>query len=135
MLSAWRSAVPRIFKNGWFQRFARKEKLSDELLMYAVARAERGLVDADLGGGIIKQRIARPGGGKSGGYRTLIFLRSGDRAIFAFGFAKSAQANISKADLALLKQAASEALGWSEDELNRLAASGVLVEIEDDQEY
>lgn len=94
-------------------------------------RAESGLVDADLGGGVIKQRVARPGKGKSGGYRTLILFRQGDRAVFAFGFAKSAQANISKADLALLRDAATEALKWNDEDLDRLVASGTLVEIDD----
>lgn len=88
-------------------------------------------MDADLGGGVIKQRVARAGQGKSGGYRTLILFRQGDRAIFAFGFAKSAQANISKADLALLRDAAIEALEWNDEELDRLVASGTLVEIDD----
>jgi hypothetical protein len=97
-------------------------------------RADSGLVDADLGGGVIKQRVARPGRGKSGGYRTLILFRQGDRAIFAFGFAKSAQANISAADLALLRDAAVEALGWDDAELDRLVAAGALVEIEDEHE-
>jgi len=96
-----------------------------------VKRAESGLVDADLGGGVIKQRVARPGTGKSGGYRTLILFRQGDRAIFAFGFAKSAQANISKAYLALLRDAATEALEWNDEELDRLVVSGTLVEIDD----
>ncbi len=94
-------------------------------------RAESGLVDADLGGGVIKQRVARNGQGKSGGYRTLILFRQGDRAIFAFGFAKSGQANISKADLAVLRSAATEALEWSGEELDRLIASGTLMEIDD----
>lgn len=97
-------------------------------------RAESGLIDADLGGGVVKQRVARPGQGKSGGYRTLILFRRGDRAIFAFGFAKNAQANISKTDLVLLKDAAAEALGWDDEELNRLVASGTLVEIEHESE-
>lgn len=127
-------AVTRIFKNGWFERFARKERLSDSALREAVEGAESGLVDADLGGGVIKQRVARPGKGKSGGYRTLILYRQGDRAIFAFGFAKSAQANISKADLALLKDSAAEALGWDGEELDRLVASGTLVEIENERD-
>ena len=64
----------------------------------------------------------------------MILFRQGDHAIFAFGFAKSAQANISKRDLALLKDAATEALGWSGEEFDRLAASGTLVEIEDERE-
>lgn len=123
-----------MFKNGWFERFARKERLADEALSDAVQRAEGGLVDADLGGGVIKQRVARAGKGKSGGYRTLILFRKGDRAIFAFGFAKSAQANISKADLALLRDAAAEALEWNDGELDRLVASGALKEIDDGQD-
>jgi hypothetical protein len=91
-------------------------------------------VDADLGGHVIKQRVARAGQGKSGGYRTLILFRQGDRAIFAFGFAKSAQANISKADLALFRDAAAEALGWTQEELDRLVASGALTEIKDGED-
>ncbi len=126
-----RTQVIRIFKNGWFERFSRKERIDDSTLWEAVQRAEAGLIDADLGGGVIKQRVARPGQGKSGGYRTLILFRQGDRAIFAFGFAKSGQANISKADLALLKEAAAEALGWSGMELDRLVVAGTLKEIED----
>jgi hypothetical protein len=125
-----RTAIARIFKNGWFERFARKERIADAWLREAVERAEGGLVDADLGGGVIKQRVALTGQGKSGGYRTLILFRQGDKAIFAFGFAKSAQANISKADLALLRNAASEALEWSAGELDRLVALGTLVEID-----
>ncbi|WP_336970037.1 type II toxin-antitoxin system RelE/ParE family toxin [Sphingobium aromaticiconvertens] len=126
-----RTAIARIFKNGWFERFARKERIADASLREAVQRAESGLVDADLGGGVIKQRVARTGQGKSGGYRTLILFRQGDKAIFAFGFAKSAQANISKADLGLLRNAATEALEWNAGELDRLVASGTLVEIDD----
>jgi len=127
-------AIPRLFKNGWFERFARKERLDDAALVEAIERAERGLVDADLGGGVIKQRVARAGQGRSGGYRTLILFRQGDRAIFAFGFAKSRQENISQADLAVLRQAADEALGWSEDDMDRLVAAGALVEIEHGQD-
>jgi hypothetical protein len=124
----------RIFKNSWFERFARKENLSDSALAQAVAQAENGLIGADLGGGVIKQRVARSGKGKSGGYRTLILFRQGDRAIFAFGFAKRGQANISHADLTLLRKAAEEALKWSDVELDRLATTGALIEIEDEHE-
>lgn len=100
----------------------------------AVERADNGLVDADLGGGVVKQRVAREGKGKSGGYRTLILYRQGDRAVFAYGFAKSAQANISKADLAILRDAATEAFRWSDYELDRLVLSGALMEIDDENE-
>jgi len=85
----------RILKNIWFERFARKERITDAMLREAIAAAERGLIDADLGGGVIKQRIARPGQGKSGGYRSIILFKSGDRALFVYGFAKNHQENIS----------------------------------------
>ena len=68
----------RVFKNAWFGRFARKDKISADLLWEAVERAERGLIDADLGGGVIKQRIARPGAGKSKGYRSIVIYRKGE---------------------------------------------------------
>jgi hypothetical protein len=66
----------RILKNRWFQRFARKEAITDQALCGAVDRANQGLIDADLGSGLIKQRVARPGAGRSGGYRTLILFRA-----------------------------------------------------------
>jgi hypothetical protein len=119
----------RVFKNLWFARFARKERISDTALCDAVARAEQGLLDADLGGGLIKQRVARPGAGKSGGYRTLIFYRSGARAVFAFGFAKSDFGNIEDKDEIRLKEAAKLALGFSELDVDRLVKAGKLLEV------
>ncbi|MCC9395659.1 type II toxin-antitoxin system RelE/ParE family toxin, partial [Enterobacter hormaechei subsp. steigerwaltii] len=62
----------RIFKNQWIVKFAKKHKINDSELLEAVERADNGLIDADLGGGVIKQRIARQGQGRSGGYRSLI---------------------------------------------------------------
>lgn len=76
----------RIFKNTWFIRFARAQGISDETLLEAIIRAERGQVDADLGGGVIKQRLARPGQGRAKGYRSIILLREGHRAFFEYGF-------------------------------------------------
>jgi hypothetical protein len=70
----------RIFKNKPFARFARKARLADPALREAIANAAKGLIDADLGGGVVKQRIARAGGGKSGGFRTIILFRAGTRA-------------------------------------------------------
>ena len=72
----------RVFKNAWFGRFARKEGISAAALWDAVGRAERGQVDADLGGGVIKQRIARPGEGRSKGYRSIVLFLKGERAFF-----------------------------------------------------
>ena len=72
----------QVFKTRWLARFARHERIPDRSLLEAIARAERGLVDADLGGGLIKQRVARKGQGRSGGYRMLIAYRTKDRAVF-----------------------------------------------------
>ncbi len=119
----------RVFKNGWFAKFARKERISDRSLCEAVARAEAGLVDADLGGGLIKQRVARPGAGKSGGYRTLIFFRMETRAVFAFGFAKNDKANLNAAEEAAFKTAAKLVLAFSDDQMDVELESGRLTEV------
>ncbi|EDT5580287.1 type II toxin-antitoxin system RelE/ParE family toxin [Salmonella enterica subsp. enterica serovar Kokomlemle] len=70
--------IVRIFKNAWFERFARKQCITDRALHDAIERAEKGLIDADLGGGVIKQRVARQGQGKSGGYRTIVLYKTAD---------------------------------------------------------
>lgn len=120
----------RIFKNAWFQKFARKEQISDAALCEAVARADRGLIDADVGGGVIKQRVARPGEGRSGGYRTLIFFRMGTRAVFAFGFAKNDRDNIGAEDERILKSTAKLTLGLSDVEIDVLVQAGKLEEVD-----
>jgi hypothetical protein len=125
----------RIFKTRAFGRFARKERIGDALLCEAIERAERGFVDADLGGHVIKQRVARPGQGRSGGYRTLIAYRSKTRAVFLFGFAKNDQDNIDDDELKELRKAAAEMLSWSGDEVAALVAGGKWMEIDrDDQD-
>ncbi len=103
------------------------------MLCEAIERAERGNVDADLGGGIIKQRVARPGQGRSGGYRTLIAFRSQTRAVFLFGFAKSDLDNIDDADLKRLREAAAELLTWTEDEADAMVDAGNWTEIGKDE--
>lgn len=119
----------RVFKNAWFQKFARKEKISDAALCEAVARAEAGLIDADLGGGLLKQRVARPGAGKSGGYRTLIFFRVKTRAVFAFGFAKNDRANLDEDEEATFKKAAKLVLAFSDEQMDAELESGRLAEV------
>ncbi len=121
------------FKTKAFTRFADKAGLSDAALCRAVENAGRGLVFADLGGGVIKQRIARPGHGKSGGFRTLIVFRAGKRAIFVHGFAKNEKDNIEKNELVALKKLAAELLAHHEKTLARVIASGVLVEVKCDE--
>ena len=120
----------RIFKNAWFEKFARKEQISNAALCEAVARVEKGLVDANLGGGLLKQRVARAGQGKSGGYRTLIFFRTETRAIFAFAFAKSDKANLDADEEAVYKKLAKLALAFLEEQIDAEITSGRLIEVQ-----
>jgi hypothetical protein len=119
----------QVFLTRWFERFARKERISSARICEAANRAESGLIDADLGGGLIKQRIARKGAGRSGGYRTLIAFRMGDRAVFLYGFAKSERDNIGADDLVDLKRTAHLLLGFGKDELATAVEAGELKEI------
>jgi hypothetical protein len=109
----------RVFTTKVFARFARKERLDDRQLYEAIARAERGLVDANanLGGHLIKQRVARPGGGRSGGYRTVVAYRASQRSVFLYGFAKSERDNIDERELDDLKKLARHYLGYSDAQI------------------
>jgi hypothetical protein len=126
----------RIFTTKAFGRFARKERLDDQRLCEAIGRAERGSIDADLGGGLIKQRVARPGGGRSGGYRTVIAYRARERSVFLYGFAKSARENIDDRELDDLRKLAKVYLGLNEDQLALALREKALREMvdQDDEE-
>jgi hypothetical protein len=121
----------RVYKTRLFDRFARRERIADRSLVEAIARAERGLVDADLGGGLIKQRVARPGEGRSSGYRTLIACRFGDFAVFLFGFAKSERDNVRDDELRELRVAARAWLQADKALIERARDEGVLIEASD----
>ena len=114
-------------------RFALKAGIGDAVLCETIGDAERGLIAADLGGGVIKQRIARPGQGKSGGFRTLIVFRSGAVAFFVHGFAKNERDNIGKDELVALKRLAAELLAYDDKTIARVVASGTLVEVTCDE--
>lgn len=122
----------RVFKNAWFGRFARKEKISADVLWEAVDRAEKGLVDADLGGGVIKQRIARPGEGKSKGYRSIVLYRKGDKAFFVYGFPKSDLGNIRDDEQEQFKKAAKPILALSDEQIRQLIENGQFEEVKKD---
>lgn len=124
----------RVYKNRWFVKFARREGIAGARLLEAIERADAGLIDADLGGGLIKQRVAREGQGRSGGYRTIIVFRSEDRAVFLFGFAKSDRANLNADELAAYRRAAKIVLGLTLAELDIEVDAGRLTEVRDDDE-
>jgi hypothetical protein len=112
-----------------FARFAASEAISDARLVEAVDRAASGLVDADLGGGLIKQRVARAGQGKRGGYRTLIAFRSKSFAVFLFGFAKNDRENLDSKELKLARELAVVWLNANAASLERAIEEGRILEV------
>ncbi|MDR3555189.1 MAG: type II toxin-antitoxin system RelE/ParE family toxin [Syntrophobacteraceae bacterium] len=119
----------QIFMNKWFAKFAKAESISNARLCKAVKDAEGGLIDADYGGGVIKQRIARPHEGKSGGYRTIILYCQGDKAFFVYGFSKNERDNINKFEEREFKELAKITFALTEDEFGKLIKTGVYKEI------
>jgi hypothetical protein len=122
----------RIFKTKLFARFARRERIADANLCEAVERAGRGLVDADLGGGLIKQRVAREGQGRSGGYRALLAFRLKDRTVFIYGFAKNDRDNIDDLELAVARKVSASWLAADTGQIGRALAQGLLIEVKND---
>jgi hypothetical protein len=118
-----------IYKLKTFARFARSEDISDESLVEAIERAARGLVDADLGGGLIKQRVARKGQGRRGGYRVMVAIRSGDFAVFLFGFAKNTQGNVDDRQLNVLRGFTAAWLAADAATIRRAVEQGELIEV------
>ena len=119
----------KVFKTQEFGRFSRKERIDDASLCVAIQCAADGLLDADLGGGVIKQRVARPGRGRSRGYRTIIAFRSKQRSVFMYGFAKSGKANLNDEELAVYRVLAQVFLGMSEREIAEAHDAGELIEV------
>ncbi|BFM22471.1 type II toxin-antitoxin system RelE/ParE family toxin [Gilvimarinus japonicus] len=122
----------RVFKNKAFSKWAAKEGLSDVVLLAAVDEMARGLIDADMGGHVVKKRVALAGRGKSGGFRTLLAYKAGNKAFFVYGFAKNARANISADELKALKYLAKELLKYSDKALTDAIKHGALIEVEND---
>jgi hypothetical protein len=120
----------RVLRTKNFARFQRKERIDDATLCEAVSRAEHGLIDADLGHSLIKQRVARHGEGKRGGYRTIIAYRAGDCSVFLYGFAKNKQANISKDDERDLKDYGAMILALDARGIEIMIRGNELMEVE-----
>jgi len=124
----------RVFKTRGFARFARRQRIADASLYEAIRRADQGLVDADLGGGVIKQRVARPGQGRSGGFRVLIAYRAKTRSVFLFGFAKSARGNVEDDELATAREIARLWLEADGKALARALSEGIIEEVDHGEE-
>ena len=121
----------RVFKSTWFSRFAGKEGITDRELKEMVNQLEAGQADADLGGGVYKVRAARPGEGKSGGYRVIVFFRSEDRTFFQYAYPKSSRGNIDQKELRVYKRTAKADFAMSDRELADAIEAGEYIEIEE----
>ena len=124
-----------ILKRKDFARWQASEKLPDSALCRAVREMVDGLIDAELGGFLYKKRVARPGGGKSGGYRTLLSAKIGDRYVFLHGFPKSDKANITQGEKKALQFAGKVFLELSGQALSQALKSGVLLEVHCEQDH
>jgi hypothetical protein len=120
----------RIFKTSYFKAWQKKAKLSDAQLIEAINEVQRGLIDAELGGFLLKKRISRIGAGKRSGYRTLIATKRESRWFFIYGFAKNERENIEPDELKALKELANTLLVMNEKELNLALKNKAVQEIE-----
>jgi len=119
----------RVFKNKWFTRFADKEGITDGELRKMVSQLEAGQVEADLGSGVYKVRLARSGEGKSGGYRVIVFFRSEEWTFYVYGFAKSDRSSIDQKETREYKALAKKYFNLSDEIVERAVQSGKFVEI------
>ena len=122
----------RVFKGSWFARFAGKEGITDSELRETVNKLEAGQFDADLGGGVYKVRVARPGEGKSGGYRVIVFFKSKERAFFVYAFAKSARDNIDQGELQEFKKKAKVNFLLTDEQIRDRLKGRTLIEVLED---
>lgn len=119
----------QIYKTRLFEKWADKEGLTDEALCVAVDEMERGLIDVDLGGHMVKKRVALPGRGKRGGSRTLLAYRMGDRAFFVYGYTKNERDNIDGRELQALRRLAVIYLSFDTGQLDKALTDGNLIEV------
>ena len=124
----------RVFKIRHFSRWMRKTELSDRVLCVAVSEMEKGLIDADLGGSVVKKRVPLPGRGKSGSTRILVATNKGNRWFFLFGFEKNERSNVTEAELESLREIAKQLLVRTSKELDEAVRDGSLQEICHDNE-
>ena len=124
--------MKRIFRTRTFSRWMGQTGLADPDLFQSVIEMEAGLIDADLGGQLVKKRIALPGRGKRGGARTIVATNRGDRWYFIFGFGKNERANIDKHELRALQELASDLLGQDDKALAAALEADELVEVDHD---
>jgi hypothetical protein len=119
----------RVFKDCEFHRWARSEGLADAKLCEAAREIEDGLVDARLGGFLVKKRVGAHGRGKRGGYRTIVAHRQGDRLVFLHGFDKNDKDNISSREKKALHKLGDEYMAFRDADLSGMVRDGLIIEV------
>jgi hypothetical protein len=119
----------RVFRTKPFLRFCRRHVISDYSLCEVVQRVFDAGADADLGGGVFKQRTARPGSGKSGGFRLVLLFRKRERLVFVHGFAKNEKSNITHGEIIAARDLAELLLNYSEEQIDQACKNGTLMEL------
>lgn len=122
----------RIFNGRRFHRWATDEGITESYLWDAAVEAFAGQVEGDLGGYLFKKRIGRKGGGKSGGYRTILGFRkaNSDRIFFLYGFPKNARANITSREQLALSTDAAALTALTDEQIDQLKIKGAIIELE-----
>jgi hypothetical protein len=121
--------MKRLFKLPKFDKWMKKTGLTDQDLCKATQEIANGLIDADLGKGVVKKRISLPGQGKRGGARTIIATNKKNRWFFLFGFQKNEKDNISENEKAALQRLAVELLNFADFQLDHAVLSKELIEV------
>ncbi|MCW5599376.1 MAG: type II toxin-antitoxin system RelE/ParE family toxin [Nitrosomonas sp.] len=124
----------RVFLTRTFARWMRKAGLSNDAICQAVSEMAQGLIDADLGGNVVKKRIGLPGQGKRGGARTIVATKMADRWFFLYGFGKNERANIDKDELKVLQEVAKELLELKDRQLAVALTAGEIMEVCNDND-
>ena len=122
----------QILKTRLFDKWARKERLSDALLKNAITEMESGIIDTAIGAGIYKKRIPLIGRGKRGGARCIIAYKTHSKAFFIFGYAKNARENITQEERRIIKSLADEVLNYTPEQLKILVKDKKLIEVNHD---
>ena len=120
-------------KTKWVNKWAKKNRIVDDNLIVAIENLENNLSSSNLGGGLFKVRVASQGGGKSGGFRTLIVYKKEDRAVVVYGFAKNEQDNLSKSKLLAFKKLSKDILSQSHQDLEMAIKKGVFIPLGEKQ--
>jgi hypothetical protein len=123
----------RVFKYTRFSRFAGKEGITDHELREVVEQLEAEQADANLGGDVYKVRIARPGEGKSGGHRVIVYFRNEYRTFFSYGFSKNDRGNISRKELKRFKEDAKIQFSFTEEQIEARLRNGIFIEIKEEE--